>query len=468
MLASFLPALTRRVSAAPLLRALNPKGELFASTFTFGLTAVIKLCSSLVLTRMLSPETYGIFAILLSFLFMVELMSDVGSAGLLIRSARGNEVRFVHTIWTIRLIRCGGNFCLLFLCAPLIARLYTLPALTDALRMLSLMFLLSGAESMSFVLAVRDRRARISNYAELFSNIVMTVFVILLASILKNHYALIYGTLLQRALLTLSSYFFYRDVGVGFALDRGALREQFQFARFVMPSSILTILLSQYDKLVLLKLFNVVLLGVYSIASNMAAPITGLIVHNARAVLYARCAEYFRTDRATARTRYYAENAKLLTIGVLLPAVVAGFAQLLVAILYDVRYVLAGHVLMVLALGAIVAAFQNASENILVASGRTHTVLVGNAVRLLSLVPASFVGYYTFGFDGFLWFNLAAAFAPLGYFYYDQQKLGLLSISRELKRFATAVAVFLTCLALSHLLLAVIPAEWLHLHMRKH
>src|SRR5580658_6315022 len=232
-------------------RLVNLKGELFSSTFTYGVTSIIKLGSSLVLTRLLSPDAYGIFAILLSFLFMIELLSDVGSVALLIRHPRGDDPKFVHTVWTIRLIRCCINFCLVFFGAPIIAKIYQTPVLTSAFRVLSFWFLLLGTESMSFVLAQRHQRARISNYADMLSNTVMTGFVICMALVLKNHYALIYGALLQRALLMVGSHFFYRKIGVGIAFDREAVVDQFKFARFVLPSSLLTIVLSQYDKVVL-------------------------------------------------------------------------------------------------------------------------------------------------------------------------------------------------------------------------
>lgn len=446
----------------------NLKGELFSSTFTFGVTAVIRLGSSLILTRLLNPEVYGVFTILLSFLFMVELMSDVGSTALLIRHPRGDEVKFVHTVWTIRLIRCALNFCLIFLGAPIIATIYHAQVLTNAFRLFSFWFLITGAESMSFILAQRHRRARISNYAEMISSAVMTVFVICVAAILKNEYALIYGALLQRALLTIGSYFFYRNIGVGFALDREALVDQFKLARFVMPSSLLTIVLSQYDKLVLLRLFDLTLLGIYGIAGNMLAPVTGVISHNARVVLYARCADYFRTNRATARLRYYGENRRLFAVGVALPALIAGFSQSIVAILYDPRYTMAGPILMILGLGAMIAAFQNASENLLVASGRNHIVLLANVIRLASVIPATFIGYYLFGFYGFLWFNLAATIPLLGYFYREQNRLGLLDLRSELKLLGAAVLLFLACLAASHLLLALTPSGWLHLGLKRH
>lgn len=393
---------------------------------------------------------------------MIELMSDVGTAGLLVRHPRGGETRFVHTVWTIRLIRCIINFSLVFFGAPLIAYLYRTPVLTGAFRTLSFWFLIAGAESMSFLLAQRYQRARIFNYAEMITNAVSTIIVIWLATLLRNHYALIYGSLIQRLLMTLASYFFYRDVGVGIALDREVVREQFQFARFVLPSSILTIVLSQYDKVALLKFFNFTVLGIYGVAQNMLGPITGVVSHNARVVLYARCSEYFRSDRQTAAARYYRENHRLLLVGVLLPALLAGFSQSIVSVLYDSRYAMAGPILMILSLSALIIAFQNASENLLLAAGLTHTTLIANVVRFFSIIPATLIGCYFFGLYGFLWFNLAANIILMIYLYVVQRKHNLLNLANEFTRLGLAMTVFMVSLAASHVLLALMPGGWLH------
>jgi lipopolysaccharide exporter len=448
-------------------KSVNVRGELFASTFAYSASAMLRLVSSLVLTRLLTPAAYGIFGILLSFVFIVELVSDVGSAGLLIRHARGMDPVFVHTLWTIRLIRSLLNGLIVFFGAPLAAHIYDLPQLTNPLRLLSVMFVLTGGESMAYILAQRDQRARISNYADLISNVAMTIFVIVAAYLIRNHYALILATLFQRTLITVSSHFFYREVGVRIAFDREAMREQFRFARFVLPSSILTIVLSQYDKVLLLKLSNLSLVGVYTIAANMLSPVSGIIVHNARAVLYPRLAAYFRTDRSSVKTRYRAENTRLLLVGVLAPALAAGFGNLFVQSLYDVRYAEAGHILMVLALGALVSAFLNASENMLVASGRNRYVLAGNAIWLASAIPASLLGYHAFGFEGFLWFNLAARLPALLYFHFEQRRYELLDLRYELRLLAAALGLLLVCLSVSHVLLAVIPPQFLHLRLHK-
>jgi lipopolysaccharide exporter len=449
-------------------RSINFKSELLSSTFSFGATALIRLVSSLILTRVLSPEAYGVFGILVSIVFVIELVSDVGFVGLLVRHPRGGEVKFVHTIWTTRLIRCVFNFSLMFVAAPVVATIYHLPALANAFRVLSFQFLITGLESMSFIVAQREQRARIGNYAELISGIASSVFVIIIAFHLRNYYAFILGVLFQRALLTIGSHFFYRNIGVGIAFDREAIADQFRFARYVMPSSVLTMILSQYDKLVLLRLFNLTLLGVYGLAQNMIAPISGVIVHNARVVLYARCADYFRTNSATARARYYAENKRLLMLGMILPALAAGFANLIVNFLYDARYAMVGPILMILSLGALVGSFQNASENLLVASGRTHTVLVANVVRLFTVIPATLLGYYFFGFYGFVWCNLVAALLVLAYYYIEQRRFGLLRVMNELKLLGAAVLLFALSLGVSHVLLKLIPAGWQHLGIKGH
>ncbi|HWH84362.1 MAG TPA: oligosaccharide flippase family protein [Burkholderiaceae bacterium] len=450
-----------KLTLQPILRLVNLKGELFASTFSYALTSGVRLLSSLILTRLLNPEAYGVMGILFSVAFMLEMISDVGTATMLIRHERGGERRFVHAAWTVRLIRSVVNFVALYALAPVIARLYDLPVLTDALRLFSLWFVLQGLESMSFALAQRDRRAKIGNYVEMATSLVMTATVIGLALALGDYTAFIYGALLQRLLSTAASHFFYREIGVGIVFDRQASREQFNFAKYVLPSGILAVILSQYDKLLILKLFDLSMLGVYGLAGNMISPVGGLVAQNCRALLYPRCADYFRHDRATAAHRYYSENTRLVAIVTLLPAAIAGFAGLLVKLLYDARYAQAGYILMLVGLGTVVSAFQQMAENLLVASGRTHVALVGNVLRVAAIAPMLFVGY-RFGFEAFLCAGLVAGLPILSYFYYEQRRNALLDPRAELRRFAGALAVFGVCLLISQALMPFLAPDVFH------
>jgi lipopolysaccharide exporter len=449
-------------------RILNFRSELFSSTFTYGVSAIIKLGSSLVLTRILNPESYGIVAIMFSVAFILELVSDVGTVALVIRHERGGEARFIHTLWTVRLFRSIINCTALYVFAPIIASIYKMPVLTDTLRLFSFTFLLHGLESMSFVLAQRDQRSRITNYVDLATSAVMTIVVIGLATVLRNHYAFIYGILVQRLLTVIFSHFYYREIGVALAFDREAMADQFKFARVVLPSSFLTIALSQYDKVVLLKLFDLSLLGIYGIAGNIMGPIAGLSMRNARVVLYARCADYIRHNRATASERYYRENVRLMAVGTLLPAALGGLSQIIVSVLYDARYTAAGSMLTILAIGAVISSFQDPSENLLVAAGKTEVVLVSNIIRLITIIPISLLSYHFFGLYGFLWGTIASSLAVLAYLFREQRNAGMLNLRVESVRFFWAIGIFGICFLLSISLLHFIPPELLHIKLRRH
>ena len=439
-------------------KVFNFKGELFSSTFTYGVSAIIRLGSSLILTRLLDPEAFGVVAILSSVAFVLELISDVGTVALLIRHPRGGEPRFIHTLWTVRLLRSALNFVLLYAFAPRIAELYEAPFLADALRIYSFTFLLAGLQSMSFLIAQRDQRARILNYTELVTSAAMTVSVVMLAWVLRDYYAFVYGALIQRALMSLASFLYYREVGVAFAWDREAVRDQFKFAKVVLPSSLLTIALSQYDRIVLLKLFDLSLLGLYGLAAGIIAPLAGLSSKNSRVVLYARCADYVRADRSSVGRRYYGENAKLMRLGVVLPALVAGLAPAIVGTLYDSRYASAGPILMLMALATVLGGFENPAENLLVAAGRTHVVLMSNVIRVVVLPITTLLGYYFFGFNGFLAGTLFPPLAVMAYCFFEQRRLQLLDHRIEARRLLEGLAVFVIAWVLGQVWLYLVPA----------
>src|SRR5580704_11354961 len=141
---------------------INLKGDLFATVASFGAQAVIKLGASLILTRILRPEAYGIITILMSVTFVIEMIADVNVTLFIIRDKNGEEPRYLNTAWTIAFGRAIVNSVFLFLFAPLISQyVYHTPALTNPLRFISLWFVVAALQSMSFPIAIRRKRSRI-------------------------------------------------------------------------------------------------------------------------------------------------------------------------------------------------------------------------------------------------------------------------------------------------------------------
>lgn len=446
-------------------RFVNLKGDLFATTFSFGAQAVIKFGSSMILTRILRPADYGVLTILMSIIFVVEMLADLGVGIFIVRDPKGDEPRYLNTAWTMRLARAVLNTCLLLIFGPLIAEhFYHAPQLSLPLRVISLWFVLAALESMAFPLAVRRKRSRIIVYSELVTTLIATSFTIVYCHYSRDYWGMIFGTLLSRVLMGTISYFYYPENRPRLQWDRAAATEVLKFTRYTMPSSLLTLGLSQFDKVVFLRLFDLNLLGVYGLAGNIAGSVESLISKISQMVLYPRVAHNFREDPASFTRKYYSENMKLFASVLLLPAALGGSAHFLITLLYPPRYAMAGSVLQAFMLRAALLAFAQPAEDLLIAAGEYQVILMGNVYRAVSLLAGSLVGYFFFGFLGFVYGVALSGLPPLLYYLWLQRSKGFIILRYEAYKIAFFMGIALSSYLASSLLLYLWPVA--HIRIR--
>ena len=435
------------------------KGDLFATAASFAAQAIIKLGASLVLTRVLKPEAYGIVTIVSSIGVVVALLGDIAVTVSLVRHERGEESSYLNTAWTLRLGRALLNTILMYWAAPLVAALYHVPELTFPLRVYSPWFLIWALESMSFPVAIRRRNSRIIVYSELVANATTTIFTLLYCYYTHDYMGMVYGILLNRLLMTAMSYGFYRDVRPRLMIDREAARELLRYTRFAVPSSFITLALGQFDKAVFLRLFNLNLLGVYSLAGNIATPIETLINKIGQLVLYPRCAYDFRTARDNFVRRYYTGNTGLYFSILALPAAVGGAAQFLIRVLYDPRYAQAGMILQAFMLRAALFSLSAPAESMLIAAGELQVQLSGNVFRAISMIVGTVAGYYLFGFMGFVYGVSLSGLPTLLYYLWVQHRKGFLMAKFELYKVIFLLVTAGLAYLVSSLLLNLLPVR---------
>lgn len=427
------------------------RGELFTATYSFAAIGLIKFGSSVITTRILYPEAYGIVSMIAAIAFVLDMMSDLGAMTLMVRHEKAEEPAYINTAWTLRLIRGCINATLLLLLAPWLADFYGAPELAPALRLYSVCFVIDGLESMAFMLAIRRQRSSLFNLCELFAVTVTTAMSIGLALLLRNHYAIVIGMIVHRLLMTSLSHCFYREHRPRIQIDRAAAADLFQITKFVLPSSIVTLLMTQYDKGVFLKFFDLRQLGLYGLALNIIQIVDGRLVRLARTVLFPRCAEAFRRDPGSLAHHYYQGSVRFHALILAVPAGVGGLAPLLVEVAFDHRYHEAGFILQAFSVRSVLVALASSSEAVLLAIGHVHMGLIGNVLRLAWVVPASLLGYMAGGFDGFV---IGVASEPLGAliaYLVVQRRSHLLSFRYEGFRFAYAAAVFATAFEMAQL-----------------
>jgi O-antigen/teichoic acid export membrane protein len=83
----------------------------------FGISLALRMVSSVVLTRLLSPGYFGLMTLLTTVLVGLNLFSHIGLADSVIQSPRGDEPVFLNTTWTLQALRGIGLWVLTILLA---------------------------------------------------------------------------------------------------------------------------------------------------------------------------------------------------------------------------------------------------------------------------------------------------------------------------------------------------------------
>jgi O-antigen/teichoic acid export membrane protein len=316
---------------------------------------------------------------------------------------------------------------------------------------------------MAFPLAIRRKQSRIQMYSDLLATCISTIFTVTYCHYSRNYWGMIYGILLNRLLVTAFSYRFYTELRPKLHFDRQVAREILGTTKFTLPSGLLTLALSQFDKITLLRISDLRTLGVYGLAGNMAGPIESLVLKISQMVLYPRCAHNFRENPATFVQKYYGENIKLFVSIMILPPMIGGAANLIVAILYPDRYAEAGWLLQAFMLRLALVSLASPAEDLLVAAGEYRVILIGSICRVTWMFIAGFAGYYFFGLAGFVYGYVSNPLPALLYYLWLQRKKGMLIAKYESYKWAFIVCIWILALATSRPLLDVWSAVGLRM-----
>ncbi|MDB5577999.1 MAG: hypothetical protein JWR80_3175 [Bradyrhizobium sp.] len=349
-------------------------------------TNLLRIVSSITLTRLLDARAFGVVGIIVSVATIFQLISDIGVQPFVIRHERGADRAFLDEIWTLRLIRSIGLAIAMAAASIPIAMFLGKPEFTPVLLVWSVSFVIDGLSSMTFATAVREQKLWRLTASELGVGVFQLVAAIALALLLRSYWALILAMLASATLKSTLSYVLFSNARRRWSLSRERAREMWAFSRFIAPSSLMSLLILQADKVVLARLLPLAAYGLYAVAATLAVAPLALAGSYCRRVLYPIYAETFRTSPAALRHVFYARRRRLTFAYMAAVGCVGGGAHLVVSILYDPRYLAVAPYLQLLSISAALALANISSEEVLIASGRIRSTLYANVFRVVWLI----------------------------------------------------------------------------------
>lgn len=113
----------------------------------FGGAQALRLVSSVVLTRLLNREAYGLYRLANVFLEGLSFFTAIGSGPAVIRDPRGDEPIFLNTAWTMQVVRGVGLWLAACLLAIPYAWFYSQPILWFLIPVVGLTVLLDSFDA---------------------------------------------------------------------------------------------------------------------------------------------------------------------------------------------------------------------------------------------------------------------------------------------------------------------------------
>jgi O-antigen/teichoic acid export membrane protein len=325
-----------------------------------------------------------------------------------VQNPRGDDAKFLRTLWTIQVARGAVLLLGAVALSSLMASAYDQPELGRLIPFAGLSALIGGLASTSLLRLQRRMNVPALTGIDLASQAIALAAMIGWASVSPSVWALVCGSLAGDIAKTVISHALYPAETTGFGWEREDARAIVQFGKWILFSTMGFFLAGQADRLILGRLVSLDTLGVFGIAAALAALPTQVVWNIGLSVVLPTLSREAQKGLAGLRAAYDRMHAPILAAGGAVVVGIAATAPDLIALLYDDRYREAAWMLQLLSFGIWFQVPQTTSANALLAVGQPRWLAIGNWSKLAAVVVFLPAGYAFAGVVGAI-AGLAAA-----------------------------------------------------------
>ena len=249
---------------------ISTSGRVLKSSFFLLAIQVVQrslgIISTLILARLLTPEHFGIVALVTIALQFFELLVETGNQQYIIQKDHVEDDD-LNTAWSMDISIKTAMAIAVILCAPLMANFFETPELTAALAVAALALPIRAFKTPGMMLLAREINYHPVFWLTLWQKAASFITVVTIALIHPSHWAIIIGTLVSAVIMSTGSYkvHSYRP---SWTLKH--LHTQWKFSQWLLARGIVGFTRSQIDNLLVSKLFGTSQLGGYNLVREVS------------------------------------------------------------------------------------------------------------------------------------------------------------------------------------------------------
>lgn len=227
----------------------------------------ISLCFGIVLARLLTPDDFGLIAMVAVFTGFAGLLADVGLGSALVQKKSASDVHFSTVFWTNIGLGATLTSVLFWLAGP-VSRFYGREELVLVVQILSLQFMVGALAMVQRQKLVKALRFKLLSMSDLVGMIIGGLIAIAMAMKGFGYWALVAHSMSQRIVATGIVWLGSRWMP-SMVFSASALRELVGFSLYVFATRSLQHFAGSVDKLLAGKLFGGGSVGLLDKAQSM-------------------------------------------------------------------------------------------------------------------------------------------------------------------------------------------------------
>ncbi|MEM6640654.1 MAG: lipopolysaccharide biosynthesis protein [Pseudomonadota bacterium] len=379
---------------APSLASQTARGVIWMVLFKLAVRS-LSLVSTLILVRLLSPEDFGLVAMAMVFIAILDTLSSFSFDVVLIANQDAGREEY-DTAWTFNIIFKTASMLVLLALAYPAALYYDEPRVTVLMAVLAVGQFASGFINIGTV-NFRKRMEFDKEFRYMFlSKVAGFLVTVPLAFILRNYWALIIGQIVNQ----------FAQVALSFGMDAyrprfrlSAWRGLFNFSKWLIYCNICGAVRQRATELIIGRASGPRGLGFFNISLELSnTPTTELIAPINRAVFpaYARISN----DLATLRTGYLKVISIISLIALPAALGIAATAPLIVPVALGEKWLPTIPLFVVLSFTGAVASLQTNIQSVYFALGRPKVLALIQTMNMLAVIAAVIPATRAAGIEG--------------------------------------------------------------------
>ena len=350
-------------------------------TFRF-LDRLLGVGSTLILARLLVPDDFGVVAMAMSFVAVVEVLGEMGFDIVLIKKQDAGPVLY-DSAWTAKVVLGITFAAVLFFGREAASAFYSEPRLMAMMPIFALATFVQGLENIGIANFRKELKFDKEFKFLLTKRLTGAIVTITLAFLYRSYWALVIGILSARCIGVVLSYAMheYRP-----RFRTAGLPELFSFIKWLFLTKLTNFVNWRLADFVVGKTAGAESLGAYRIAFEIAMLPTAYVIGPVNTALFPAYA-HKAADEVELRSAFLKAMSVIILVALPAGLGLAAIADLAVVVVLGTDWAMAGRLLQALAIfGTSVAILSNIGP-VLVALGKPKLESLLTALFMVLLIP---------------------------------------------------------------------------------